>query len=307
MATRMEGFGVASWRGVLEVIDVEAETDGLYQLPLAEFVAARNALAARLKTGGDQEGAAQVRALARPNVSAWAANHAYWTARGEFDAFVLSTRRLLRAQAEGVAGAGLRDTMKVRREAQGAVMQRVESLLVAAGHGVNPDTLRRVLDTFEALAVEAAGSEGARVRPGRLTGHLAPPGFEAITALGQDLSSLPPLDVRPIATKLVDAEPPAAALERAREALAEAERSLEGTRREAREAAAARSLLEGRAQAARDEVVEAGRRLDGARDRAALAADAEAVAREKADRLATASDAAEAARDAALRSLRDLE
>lgn len=73
-------------------IDVETEIDRLYQLSLAEFVAARNALAARLKSGGDKDNAARVRALARPNVPAWAANRAYWTARREFDALIGRTR-----------------------------------------------------------------------------------------------------------------------------------------------------------------------------------------------------------------------
>lgn len=278
-------------------IDVEGETDRLYQLPLAEFIAARNTLAARLKSGGDKDGAAHVRALIRPTISAWAANQAYWMARDPFDAFVSSTWRLQRAQAKGVTGTELRDAMRERREAQGALVERARSLLVAAGHGASQDALRRVSDTLEALAFEARRPDGDRVHPGRLTGDLEPPGFEAITALGPGLA--PPA-----------AEPASergSALERAREALAQAEGSLERATREEREAVSARSLAEGRAQAARVEVAEITRRLEEARNRASLAADAAAAAGNEADRLAAARGAAEAVRDAAFRSVRDLE
>jgi hypothetical protein len=290
-------------------IDVEAETDGLYQLPLAEFTAARNALAARLKSGGDKEQAALVRALPRPGIPAWAVNQTYWTARAEFDALVLSTRRLQRAQVEGVAGADLRDAMKERREAQGIILKRAASLLEAAGHGAGQDTLRRVSDAFEALALWATRPDGAPTRPGRLVGDLEPPGFEWITALGQDRQKVAPVGppTEPESPAAATPDERAAALERARRTLAEAEQSLEQATREAREAEGARSLADGRAQAARGEVDEAARRLDGARERAALARDAAAKAQAEADRRATARDAAEAARDGALRLARDLE
>jgi hypothetical protein len=290
-------------------IDIEAETDRLYQLPLAEFTAARNALAARLKSGGDKEQAALVRALPRPSIPAWAANQAYWAARVEFDALVLSTGRLQRAQVEGATGAELREAMKERRETPGVVLKRAESLLVAAGHGAGQDTLRRVSDALEALALWATRPDGAPVRPGRLVGDLESPGFDVITALSQDREQVVPAG-RPSGPVGPAGGPPkelAAALEHARQALAEAERSLEHAKRQAREAEGARSLAEGRAQAARNEVDEAARRLDGARERAALATDAAAKAQAEAGRLALARDAVEAAREAAARSVRDLE
>jgi hypothetical protein len=52
---------------------VESAED-LYGLDLADFVAARNALAARLKAAGDADTAASVKALRKPPTSAWALN-----------------------------------------------------------------------------------------------------------------------------------------------------------------------------------------------------------------------------------------
>jgi hypothetical protein len=57
-----------------EAIDVEAAVAALYQLPLGEFVAARDQLARQLRTTGDREAARQVVGLRRPSISAWAAN-----------------------------------------------------------------------------------------------------------------------------------------------------------------------------------------------------------------------------------------
>ncbi|MCC7125349.1 MAG: hypothetical protein IT178_10910, partial [Acidobacteria bacterium] len=61
-----------------DVRDVEAAIDALYQGPLDGFTAARNALAAALKKSGDKAGAERVKALAKPSVTAWAVNQAWW-------------------------------------------------------------------------------------------------------------------------------------------------------------------------------------------------------------------------------------
>jgi hypothetical protein len=304
-------------------IDVGAETDRLYQLSLAEFIAARNALAVRLKSVGDKEDAARVQALARPNVPAWAANQAYWRARREFDGLIASTRRLQSAQAEGAGGTTLRQAMKERREAHAAVMARAESLLVAAGHGASPETRRRLSDTLEALAAESLRPDGVRVRLGRLIRDLAPPGFEVVKQLAHDFSHAPGVIPGPTANTQPDVKRPsgpglspaaeranehrAEALDQARAALAEAERHLESSRREAHEAERARRIVENRAEGARDELDEATRRSERAKERAGRAATEATAAKEEAERKAAALNRAEMVREAALRSLRALE
>ncbi|MDQ3824053.1 MAG: hypothetical protein M3321_12520, partial [Actinomycetota bacterium] len=62
-------------RGDLALVpDLEQELDDLYGRPLAEFTAARNDLAKRLKKAGQADEAARVGALGKPTVSAWAVN-----------------------------------------------------------------------------------------------------------------------------------------------------------------------------------------------------------------------------------------
>ncbi len=284
-------------------LDIDAETDRLYQIPLDAFVEARNALAARLKASGDKEAAGRVKALARPSVSAWVSNQVYWQARQEFEVFVASVERLRTAQLTGaVGGAALRDAMKARRDALEVVLRRAEGLLAGSGHGSTPATLLRVSKTLEALAAE--GGRPAPVRPGRLAQDLEPPGFEALAAMGEAGPPASSPKAEPAVEKPHATAEPAESL---RAALAEAEKSLDRVRREAREALGALSVAEKRAEAARAELDEAARRLERAKSRMALTAEEEAAARKKADELAAARDAAEAERDTALRALRTVD
>src|SRR5688572_23945205 len=60
-----------------------ADVEALYRLPLAEFTAARNALAARAKkAGGDADA---IKGLVKPSISAWAVNQLFWRHRQDFD------------------------------------------------------------------------------------------------------------------------------------------------------------------------------------------------------------------------------
>jgi hypothetical protein len=308
-------------------IDIEAETDRLYQLPLDAFVEARNALASRLKAAGDKDGAARVKALARPSVPAWAVNQLHWTARDALDVLLASAERLQGVQAGGAAGASeLREAMKARRQALGSLVQRAEDLLTKAGHGTNPATLRRVSNTLEALAAPGTRPEG--LQSGRLVQELEPPGFDAFAAMAASLSERPrpspsprtiPFAPPPTAeakarkagaateARKVEATPEedrVRALESARAALAEAEARLERARRTAREAAGALSVAEKRAEGARGELDEATRRLERAKERTARTTEDEAAARAEAERRAAARVAAEADRDEALHVVR---
>ena len=57
------------------------DVDELYGLPLDEFVPARNALARELKGAGEPAEAAEVAALRKPSVAAWAVNQLVRTQR----------------------------------------------------------------------------------------------------------------------------------------------------------------------------------------------------------------------------------
>ena len=76
-------------------LELNDEVDELFKLPLAEFIGARNALAARLKQSGRANDANLVKTLAKPSVSAWTVNQLYWNHRDAFDR-LLAAGQLLR-------------------------------------------------------------------------------------------------------------------------------------------------------------------------------------------------------------------
>ena len=77
----------------------ETEIDGLYRLPLEEFTAARNELAKQSGKRG-----AEIKALAKPPVAAWAVNQLYWHRRSEYDALVDAAQQLRQAHAAVLGG-----------------------------------------------------------------------------------------------------------------------------------------------------------------------------------------------------------
>ena len=84
-------------------MDLDAEIDRLYGLPLDEFVDARAEAARTLRADGDREGAGVVAKLRKPTVGAWALNQAVRIRRGERDelrAAIADERRLAAALAD---------------------------------------------------------------------------------------------------------------------------------------------------------------------------------------------------------------
>jgi hypothetical protein len=161
----------------------DPEIDALFQASLAEFTAARNALAAKLKKEGDAEAADRVKTLAKPSISAWVANQLYWRQRKAFDGLFAAGDRFRHAQAEQLAGrsADLRSALDARRDALAELTRHAGEILREAGHPPSPDTMRRVQTTLEALATY--GEQPDAPRAGRLTADVDPPGFEALAAL----------------------------------------------------------------------------------------------------------------------------
>jgi len=160
-----------------------SEVDGLFQLPLPEFTAARNALASRLQKAGDKDAAARVKTLTKPPVSAWVVNLLYWRNREAFDRLLTGGARLRQAQASQLAGhaTNLRELLNTQRETLGELSRQASALLSESGHQPSPDVMRRVTMTLEGLAAQGL-LEGAPVA-GRLTADVDPPGFETISAL----------------------------------------------------------------------------------------------------------------------------
>jgi hypothetical protein len=162
---------------------IEGDLDALFKLPLAEFTAARNALAARLKQAGSNAEAQQVKALVKPSVSAWAVNQLYWKHRAEFENLIAAGERLGRAHAAQLSGKGADTTgpLAARREALAVLARLAAQALRDSGHNASPDTMRRIATTLEALSTYSPLAHAPS--PGRLTDDIDPPGFESLAAL----------------------------------------------------------------------------------------------------------------------------
>ena len=152
-------------------MSTDAEIDRLYQLPLDEFTAARNALAKGATN------AAAIRALTKPPVAAWAVNQLYWRDRRTWDALVDASQNLRRANKTVLAGRGgdVRAAGAAHDAAVRDALKATLEQLSPAGHPVTDATRQAVLNTLRALP----GDE----RPGRLTRVLQPGAFEQLAGL----------------------------------------------------------------------------------------------------------------------------
>jgi hypothetical protein len=269
----------------------EAPLDRLYQVPLGDFVAARNALAK--ESGKD---AAAIRTLQKPSVPAWAVNQLYWRQRDVYDDLIAQAQDLRATHDATVSGkrADLRGASRAHEQAVDAALRATLALLAAEGHPVTEATKQAVATTLRGLPADE--------EPGRLTRQLQPRGFEMLAgALSggkvRPASSPPPVPKSgPPARGKATPESRAQDRERlaaARDALAAATRdarlSEQAARREEFESArAARDAekAEQRVALAKDAVREAEAALKEATREAEAAEQASVAARQRAERAA---------------------
>jgi hypothetical protein len=157
--------------------------DELFGLAPEEFVAARDALARRLKRDGDPEAAARVKALRRPPLSAWAVNRLARERGPALERLLAAGERLRAANQAALAGEGgaeLRAAAKAEHEAVAGLIPEALELLREAGHPVTDATRDRVAATLHAAAASQEAAE--LVRHGRLTTDLDPSGFATTPA-----------------------------------------------------------------------------------------------------------------------------
>jgi hypothetical protein len=267
----------------VSALGAEQAVDGLFGLAPEEFVAARDDLARRLKREGDAAAAAEVKALRRPPLSAWAVNQLARGRGSDLEPLLAAAERLRAAHQAALAGGGaaeLRAAARAEREAVTSLVGAALEVLREAGHPTTDATRDRVAATLHAAAADPAAAD--LVRRGRLTYDLDPSGF------GTPLSAGDAGD-----------DPEAAVTERAPRHRGAGTGPGRGRRVRAKAAASDRENG-GKAVASQDDLAAARARRkaavaarDDARKRARLAADQAVLATRQAERLGRLADQAE--------------
>lgn len=151
------------------------DIDSLYQGPLSEFTAARNALAKKSGKAG-----AEIKALEKPSTAAWGVNQLYWRERRTYEKLLRASERVRAAHQQALQGkAGKKIDLRALESQHNAAVKdaadKIAEILIRTGDPATPATMKAVLDTVQALPGPSA--------PGRLTKALAPIGFGAFGAL----------------------------------------------------------------------------------------------------------------------------
>jgi hypothetical protein len=183
---------------------LEAELEALYAGPLDAFVKTRDALVATLKKAGDKEGAAAVKARARPTVSAWAVNRLWRSARADFEALLAAGEDLREAQRSALSGGGgegMKRALASRRSAVSKLLARAKDELEGGGHPASAATLQRIESTLHTVA-----TMGERGQLGQMTGDVGDDGLEGLLAAGGAASLAPHHE--PAARREPEAKPP---------------------------------------------------------------------------------------------------
>jgi hypothetical protein len=293
---------------------LDTEMRRLYRLPLGEFTAARNTLAKQLQKQGDADAANEVKALAKPSVSAWAVNQLFAQEADLMRALLAAGERARKALQHTLTvgdAEALREALQEEREQRDALRDRAAEILSEDLRAPGQAILDRVTVNLDALALSPGAAEDAE--RGWLSQDLEPPGFEVLAGLQfaarrpdrHGLRLVPPPAERKRAHQKPAEKKPAEKKPAAKKATAEDER-----RRKAEEAAREREeerrrarieraqekvdrlsaeadTLRRDAERAEREAAEAERAVQEATRRAALA-------REDADRIRRKSDRAAA-------------
>ena len=135
-----------------------AEIDRLYALPLDEFTRERDELAKRLRKDGDRDAAAEVKALKKPSIAAWAVNQVQRDRPDEVRELIDVTEELHRVY-EKLSSAGARERLEEAAEMQRKLIRSLvrcaAQLLEAGGHPPSDATLGKVADTLRAAGLDS--------------------------------------------------------------------------------------------------------------------------------------------------------
>ena len=244
----------------------DEEVDGLYGLPLGEFVAARNELARRLRKEERKEEAERVAGLAKPSVAAWAVNQLARHERRDVDLLLDAGHRMRAAHKERdaeKARQAIESARDAERDATQRLVEAAEALLEGEHGSATRATLDRVAATLRAAAVSEEGRE--LLARGQLSEELTTTGFDLLASLA------PPGGQQKAARRSPERRDRGAAVAEAREALKEAKAGARDAQRRVRDAekdaAAAEAKLE-EARAVAEEAASAVEEAEAALERA---------------------------------------
>ena len=285
---------------------VEEAASRLYAGPVETFVADRNALAKRIRDGGDRELAAAVKALRKPTVVADALNKTVQADPDGVEALVTAAAELRRAQEAMLAG-----ERGDFAERQADYRQAVDRLVAGAGEQV--DAVRAAVEVAAVGGLDDELRAGIFAQPPQPTGGFGPfelglpptPGSQATGAqLGRKRRRTAATgaggdDAPPVVDELERKRAQRAARKAAEEAVARAAADLKAAEQ-------ARSDAEGLVESLDDEIAELERHLASVRtSRADAAAVLTAAEEEVADAEALVAAAKDALRQLGRRPTRD--
>jgi superfamily II RNA helicase len=216
--------------------EFEQAASDLYALAPQDFVAARDERAARARESGDDDLAAQIRALRRPTQGAWLVNLLWRHHRDSVEALLGLGDELRQAQRR-LSGEQLRELSAQRHRVVGALVAQARRLASGAGVRVTADTAREVEDTLNAALASDDAAE--QVRSGRLVKPVSYAGFGPQVSLTGPSAEPGLRAAPPEPATAAGAAQAGKAVEAAREAVEEAERALDDARRQLAERAAA--------------------------------------------------------------------
>ncbi|WP_433284882.1 hypothetical protein ACQPZQ_26100 [Pseudonocardia sp. CA-142604] len=280
--------------------DLDAVAENLYGVLPDDFVAERDAAAARARERGDRELAKAIGRLRRPTRAAWLANLLARHRREQLDGLLSLAAGLADAQRT-LDGAALRRLSSTRNQLVAAMAREAGRLAMEAGDPAAESVLRELQGILDAALARPEIAE--QVRSGRLTRTLSytgfgpeadpdarpmPAGREAppagITPSPQ--APAPAVEADPAEIERAEreqAERARAERERRERAVAEAEAEEDAARAQQHADEDARDAAVEARDTARDRVAELITELDAARDRertaTASARDAETAAR----------------------------
>jgi len=163
-------------RKAREDVELGDDLDALFTKPLSEFTKARDDLAKKLKSAGDREGAASVKAMRKPSVSAWTLNQLARRYPQRMDALLEAGEGLREAQRGALEAGGakaLREASQAHRALVNELLRAAPPLMSEAGFQAGGANMDRVRDSL--LAAPTARREDLeRLERGRLTQDLEP-------------------------------------------------------------------------------------------------------------------------------------